>query len=123
MWGCGGVNTRYTYLASNSARIFAPSKFWLARSSKPVLPNPKPAVSVAALAKAVKAQGRYLRVPLVRILLGGKSQSLTAGPGFRRRYAKYQRTLGFKGSAADGVPGKASLTTLCTRSKACTVTK
>lgn len=114
-WACKNItqsraeSIRYRYLSQPSSRIFAPSKFW-------IKPAPKPAVSVKAAAKACRtntAAGnfRYARKGL-------KMRNTSAdkcGPEARKRIKKVQRELGYRGTAADGIPGRQSLTLICKR--------
>ena len=82
---------------------------------KPAAPA-KPKVDASKTRKAAKAGGRYVKVPLVRKALGGKSVSTKWTPRLTVRYAKWQRSLGLRGKAANGVPGYWSLAKLGKRS-------
>jgi len=110
---------RYDYLRSDSRRLFAPSKFWAGVTVAPAKPAPakpatpvKPTVDASKTRKAAKSHGRYVKVPLVRKALGGKSTSTKWTTGLTARYKAYQRKLGLRGKAADGIPGYWSLSKL-----------
>lgn len=74
-------------------------------------PNKKAVVSAAALAKVCRRGTSYAGVATVRKALGISGGS-KCDAKFRAAYKKWQRKLGYRGKAADGVPGKASLKVL-----------
>lgn len=110
-WGCSKITAaraewlRYDYLRKASTRIFAPSVFWAAAKAKPV-------VDASKTRKACTSSARYAQIPRVRKAVGGASASTACGPVLRKRYASFQRSLGYRGKAANGVPGLASLKVL-----------
>lgn len=117
-WTCNNITPsraeylRYDYLRTPSRRNFAPSKFWI--NPKPAAP--KPPVSAAGARKACATKSRTANFRYVRSALGIKFVSDLCGPGSRVRYAKWQRSLGLKGAAANGVPGPWSLGKLASKS-------
>ncbi len=110
-WACNKITPsraeylRYDYLRSPSKRVFAPSKFW-------AVPKPKPAVSISGARRACSTNGTTPNFRLVRKAIGLGLSTDGCGPVGRIAYARWQRSLGFKGRAADGIPGPASLTAL-----------
>lgn len=84
-----------------------------------------PTVNMAAVAAAAEAESLYGNKPglgddpstrLVQQALRAKGYATAAdgwyGPGTRRAYSAYQRSLGYTGLAANGLPGPTSLTKL-----------
>ncbi len=104
---------------------------------KPVpKPDPLPVVSVSRIVAAARRdpsgpQGRTtwpVDVRLVEsaldrlnLLSSGYAKDGSFGTATVRAYAAYQRSLGYRGTDANGIPGKASLTALGTRTKLFTV--
>lgn len=90
-----------------------------AKPSKPIPAKPK--VSVRAVSQAAVNRGTDPGVKIVAEALakagvkGGYALNDRWGGGKRVAYATFQESLGYKGKAADGVPGKASLTALSDR--------
>lgn len=81
--------------------------------------TPPPVLDASGVAKATRerasiAHGRLLKRALAAEVGQGLMNvgSSRLGPAFRRRYARWQRALNFARSAADGIPGKVSLTEL-----------
>ncbi|MFA7265147.1 MAG: peptidoglycan DD-metalloendopeptidase family protein [Candidatus Nanopelagicales bacterium] len=114
-WACKNItqaraeSIRYRYLSKPSARIFAPSKFW-------AKPAAKPAVSVAAAAKACRSSKSAENFRYARKGLGMRHTATNGcGPAARKQIRKVQRELGYRGKAADGIPGRQSLTAICKR--------
>ena len=70
-----------------------------------------PIVDASIIAAACRRNARYDGVVTVRKALGIKGGN-KCDAYFRRAYAKYQRSLGYKGKAANGVPGYQSLRVL-----------
>lgn len=113
-WACNKItqsradSIRYRYLSQPSARIFAPSRFW----AVPAKPKPRPVVDASLVAAACRRNGKAANVHVVRGALKLNTNTDGCGPLMRRTYAKFQRSLGFKGAAANGIPGYYSLTVL-----------
>ncbi len=114
-WACGKITParaeylRYDYLRTPSRRVFAPSVFWKA-TAKPAAA--KPVVDASAVATACRRNGSARNVHLVRRAVGIDYRIDGCGPKLRSAYARYQRSLGFRGAAANGIPGYYSLTVL-----------
>lgn len=112
-WACNKITPsraeylRYDYLRTPSKRLFAPSRFWA--TPKPAAA--KPVVDASILATVCRSNARYDGVVPVRKALGIKGGN-KCDPYFRRNYAKWQRSLGYRGKAADGIPGYVSLSAL-----------
>lgn len=114
-WACKSITSsraeflRYDYLRTPSRRVFAPSLFW---KTAPKPAPAKPVVDASAVAAACRRNGSARNVRLVRKAVGIDYRIDGCGPNLRRAYAKYQRSLGFRGAAANGIPGYYSLTVL-----------
>lgn len=113
-WGCKAITAsraeflRYDYLRTESRRLFAPSRFW----AVPAKPAAKPVVDASAVAAACKRNGKAVNVHVVRGALKLNTNTDGCGPLMRKTYARYQRALGYRGRAADGIPGYSSLARL-----------
>lgn len=113
-WSCAKFTqaraeaVRYRYLTVPNDRLFAPSKFW-------ATPKAKPAVSVKAAAKACRTNSSATNFSYARKGLGLRTTTNGCGPVARQRIKKVQRELGYRGKAADGIPGRQSLTLICKR--------
>lgn len=101
------ADQRYDYLTRSSLRIFPPTK-WESTAK----PKPKPAISAAAAARACRTNGRAVNLRYARKALRLDYKTDGCGPVMRKRYAAYQRSLGYRGRAADGIPGIVSLAKL-----------
>jgi hypothetical protein len=101
------------------------------------IPSAKPAVSASRVAAAARrdpglSQGGTthpddvapVKLALVRIglLSGPYSGGGYFGSTTRTAYSEFQRSLGYRGTDADGVPGKSSLSVLAARTGLFTVT-
>ena len=110
-WACKNItqsradSIRYRYLTVASSRLFAPSKFW-------AVPKAKPVLDASAVAAACRANTSAANLRYARKALGLRSTTDKCGPAFKKRYKTYQRSLGYRGKAADGIPGYSSLSTL-----------
>lgn len=104
-------------------------KTWAAKGAPPKPPAPKPAVSLAHIIAAAKAdpkakQGHQTHAADVRLVEAAlKAEGLLpakyAGDGSFGKltvaaYAAWQRKLGYRGADANGIPGRPSLTKLGT---------
>lgn len=113
-WACKNITRaraeylRYDYLRTPSKRVFAPEKFWAS-------PKVKPMISAAGAAKACRTNGKTPNLRYARKALGLRSSTNACGPVFRKRFAAEQRRQGYRGKAADGIPGRKSLTVVCKR--------
>lgn len=110
-WSCGKItqaradSIRYRYLSQPSARIFAPSRFW-------AVAKPRPVVDASGTARSCRNNGRSANFRYVRRSLGLSYRDDVCGPVARKKYAAFQRSLGYRGAAANGIPGYTSLTVL-----------
>lgn len=110
-WACKRVTAaraeylRYDYLRSPSRRVFAPSRFW-------AVPKAVPVVNASAAAAACRTNGAATNLRYARKALGLSTSTNGCGPVFRKKYRAWQRSLGYRGAAADGIPGYASLKAL-----------
>ena len=111
---------RYDYLRSDARRLFAPSLFWA--NQGPVTPPKAPApIKVVPVVDVSKLRATCQRsrsgngTLTVRRSLGYKGASKRCGAGFRKDYAAFQRSLGLRGKAANGVPGTWSLKKLAAK--------
>lgn len=117
-WACNKITKsraeylRYDYLRSPGKRLFAPSRFWAV--SKPA--KAKPVVVTSAAARACRTNGEAANFRFVRNALKLPGASDGCGDVARKRYAAWQRSLGFRGKAADGIPGFYSLSKLGSKS-------
>ncbi len=115
-WSCSKFTqaraeaVRYRYLTVPNERLFAPSKFW-------TTPKAKPAVSVAAASKACRTNNSAANFRYARKGLGLGTKTNGCGPAARKQIRKVQRELGYRGRAADGIPGRQSLEVICKRGR------
>lgn len=113
-WGCNSITPsraeylRYDYLRTPNRRIFAPSLFW----ATPAPAKAKPVLDASNVAKACRTNKSATNLKYARKALGLSTNTNGCGPVFRSKYVQYQRKLGYRGRAADGIPGYASLTKL-----------
>lgn len=92
---------RYDYLTRPTLRIFAPSKFW-------AVPPKGPVVSLARIQKVAKTRGDAPGVRRIRTNLGMKPTT-HYGRHVLAEYRVWQKSLGYRGAAANGIPGCTSL--------------
>lgn len=111
-WGCKAITKaraeflRYDYLRNASRRVFAPSGFW-------ATPKKKPTLDASQAAKACRTSSSAANFRYARKALGMKNTATDkCGASARKRYRAWQRELGYRGKAADGIPGYASLSAL-----------
>lgn len=114
-WGCKKITPsraeflRYDYLRTPSRRVFAPAEFWKTPPPKAA----KPAIDSSAAAKACRTNASAANFRYARKALGMKNTATDkCGANARKRYKAWQRELGYRGKAADGIPGYASLSAL-----------
>jgi murein DD-endopeptidase MepM/ murein hydrolase activator NlpD len=115
-WGYTAA-TRYAYMANqgkNTHIIYPPTLAWSEAAPRPVpvvrvrdVQPLKRNTSVALVQRTLIRLG--YRIPSIQ---SGKVKPGTFGAETKAAYAAYQRRLGYKGRAANGVPGLASLTAL-----------
>lgn len=102
---------RYDYLNLGNTRIFEPSLVWT--KFKPGSSVVTRTINAPGLAKIARNKGKSNRVVWVRKNLRVTNKTnQTWTWQLTRDYAKYQRALGYRGRAADGIPGCASLKVL-----------
>jgi hypothetical protein len=135
-WGLKATTTGYAfdwsgypsdwvsqYAADSEAAFTHWWGLWPQYSGAPAPVNP-PKPAAAPIAKPVVVQlsdvqpgannsrVRVVQVALNKVLGAGLTVDGQFGAKTKAAYAKWQRSLGYSGSAADGAPGRASLTAL-----------
>lgn len=106
-WGMSPSFWTDAYLPAAFGRNPNPAPKLTASAPRPA-PKPKPVVDASVIATVCRRNARYDGVVPVRRALGIKGGN-KCDTYFRRNYAKWQKKLGYRGRAADGIPGYLSL--------------
>lgn len=107
-WGMSPSFWTDAYLPAAFGRNPNPAPKLTAPTPQPA-PAPKPVIDASKAATACRRNGSTANLRYARKALGLSSKTNACGPVFRKRYAKYQRSIGLRGRAADGIPGYWSL--------------
>ena len=105
----GSAPTRFATATSQPQRADLRPEQVLERSQA------APVISASAIAAACRTEGGSARHQAGQKALGIPPTNDVCTTKLRVAYRKYQRSLGLRGKAADGIPGKASLKVLAKR--------
>ena len=111
-WGMSPSFWTDAYLPAAFGRNPNPAPKIAASAPAPRPAPKKPVVKASAVAAACRRNGASPNLRYVRSAIGLRPVTDGCGPVFRKKYAKFQRSLGYKGKNADGIPGKTSLKVL-----------